>query len=98
MSLEVSSVDKTDELYDVGRSLLERRQLHGATVGNIFDTCSFDIWRKRVNDLLYEIGGCEDPHYQRFSSDAIKANVIDLEEGLRIIAAVRDELAIETPK
>ena len=93
MSVDKNIVEKTDALYDIGRDFVERGRIHGAVVENQFDTCSFDKWRKSVNDLLYQIGGCEDPNYQRFSKDVRNANIRDLEEGLRILAAVRDEMA-----
>ena len=86
-------VEKADALYDMGRDFVERAQIHGSVVGNQFESCSFDKWRKSVNDLLYQIGGCEDPHYQRFSKNVREANVKDLQEGLRILAAVKDELS-----
>ncbi|MCX5873290.1 MAG: hypothetical protein NTY51_08665 [Deltaproteobacteria bacterium] len=92
MIVDNNTLEKADALYDVGRDFVERGQIHGSVVENQFDACAFDKWRKSVNNLLYQIGGCEDPHYQRFSKDVRKANVKDLGEGLRILAAVRDEM------
>jgi len=93
MRVDMSNLEKTEVLYDMGRDFVERGRVHGAVVETQFDNCSFDKWRKNVNDLLYELGGCEDPYYQRFSKDVRRPIVKDLEEGLRILAAVRDEIA-----
>jgi hypothetical protein len=93
MRVDMSNLEKTEVLYDMGRDFVERGRVHGAVVETEFDNCSFDKWRKNVNDLLYELGGCEDPYYQRFSKDVRRPSVKDLEEGLRILAAVRDEMA-----
>jgi hypothetical protein len=93
MRVDMSNLEKSEVLYDMGRDFVERGRVHGAVVETEFDNCSFDKWRKNVNDFLYELGGCEDPNYQRFSKDVRRPNVKDLEEGLRILAAVRDEMA-----
>jgi len=93
MTSNLNAVEKADALYDIGRDFVERAQIHGSVVENQFDSCSFDKWRKGVNDLLYQIGGCEDPHYQRFSKYVREPNVKDLQEGLRILAAIRDEMS-----
>ena len=92
MRADMSNLEKTEVLYDMGRDFVERGRVHGAVVETEFDNCSFDKWRKNVNNLLYELGGCEDPYYQRFSKDVRRPRVKDLEEGLRILAAVRDEM------
>lgn len=88
-----SIIEKIDSLYDAGRDFVERPQIHGSAVEYEFDECSFDKWRRKVNDLLYTLGGCEDLYYQRFSKDVVKPRIKDLEEGLRILSAVRDEVA-----
>lgn len=93
MDMNVNIVEKIDALYDIGRDFVERGWIHGSVVENEFNDCSFDKWRKSVNDMLYQIGGCEDPNYQRFSKNVRKANLKHLDEGLRILAAVRDEIA-----
>ena len=93
MTSNLNAVEKADALYDIGRDFVERAQIHGSVVENQFDSCSFDKWRKSVNDLLYQIGGCEDPHYQRFSKYVMEPNIKDLQEGLRIHAAIRDEMS-----
>jgi hypothetical protein len=93
MTSENSILEKLDALYDMGRDFVERAQIHGFAVEYEFDACSFDNWRRKVNDLLYTLGGCEDLNYQRFSKDVIKPRIKELEEGLRILSAVRDEVA-----
>jgi hypothetical protein len=77
----------------MAREFVERDQLHGIAVEYEFNACVFDQWRRKVNDLLYSLGGCEDIYYQRFSKDVIQPRVKDLEEGLRILSAVRDDVA-----
>jgi hypothetical protein len=84
---------KIDALYDAGRDMAERGQMHGIAVESQFDDCRFDRWRRRVNDLLYSVGGCDDIYYQRFSKEVVEPRVRSLEKGLRILAALRDELA-----
>jgi hypothetical protein len=86
-------LEKIDALYDAGRDMAERSQLHGIAVESQFDECRFDRWRRRVNDLLYTVGGCDDIYYQRFSKEVVEPNVRSLEKGLRILAALRDDLA-----
>jgi hypothetical protein len=93
MTSENSILEKIDALYDIGRDFVERAQTHGFAVEYEFDVCSFDNWRRKVNDLLYTLGGCEDLYYQRFTKDVIKPRIKELEEGLRILSAVRDEVA-----
>ncbi len=93
MSVDQSILEKIDALHDVGRDFVERPQLHGASVPYQFDQCEFDHWRLLVNDLLFMIGGCEDLYYQRFSKEVTKPHMRDLEKGLRILAAVRDDVA-----
>jgi hypothetical protein len=92
MALETNAREKLDALYDRGRDFVERPLAHGSAVEYEFNVCSFDTWRKKVNDLLFSLGGCEDVHYQRFSKGVAKPNVRDLREGLRILADVRDRL------
>lgn len=86
-------LDKIDALYDSGRDMVEREQVHGMATEYEFDACRFDQWRRRVNDLLYSVGGCEDIYYQRFSKEVVEPHVRSLEKGLRILSAVRDDLA-----
>lgn len=93
MALEIDTLDRLDALYDMGRNFVEGEQVHGAAAEFEFDVCKFDQWRRKVNDLLYSIGGCEDLYYQRFSKDVTKPHIRHLEEGLRILAAVRDDVA-----
>jgi hypothetical protein len=76
----------------MGRDFVERSQIHGVAVEFAFDVCRFDQWRCRVNDLLYTVGGCDDIYYQRFSKEVTFPHVRDLEKGLRILNAVRDDV------
>jgi hypothetical protein len=87
-------LEKIDALYDGGRDMAERGQVHGIAVASQFDECRFDRWRRQANDLLYSVGGCDDLYYQRFSKEVVEANVRSLEKGLRILAALRDETAV----
>jgi hypothetical protein len=91
MSFEPDILDKIDTLYDLGRDFVERGQIHGAAVEYEFDVCGFDKWRRKVNDLLFSLGGCEDIYYQRFSKEVTRPILTDLEKGLRILNAVRDD-------
>lgn len=84
--------EKIDGLYDMGRALVERKQLHGFAVEAEFRVCDFDQWRRKVNDVLFALGGCDDIHYQRFSKGVVSPRVKDLQEGLRILTEVRDNL------
>ena len=77
----------------MAREFVERDQIHGIAVEYEFNACVFDQWRRRVNDLLYSLGGCDDIYYQRFSKDVVQPRVKDLEQGLRILSAVRDDVA-----
>ena len=92
MPLDPKLLETLDGLYDMGRDMVERAQVHGLTVEYEFNLCRFDQWRRKVNDVLFELGGCEDIYYQRFRKNASQASVRDLEEGLRILAAVRDDV------
>ncbi len=95
MSVDRSVLEKIDVLHDVGRDFIEHPWSHGASVSYLYDPCEFDHWRRLVNDLLFMIGGCDDLYYQRFSKEVTKPHVRDLEKGLRILAAVRDDVACE---
>lgn len=95
MQVDSTTVEKLDALQDVGRDFVERAQIHGAAVETEFDRCAFDRWRRRVNDILFSIGGCEDLSYQRFSKEVVRPHVRDLERGLRILSAVRDDVSSE---
>ncbi|HMK33450.1 MAG TPA: hypothetical protein VK463_00165 [Desulfomonilaceae bacterium] len=86
-------LDKIDALHDSGLDFVEREQAHGVAVEYQFDRCRFDEWRRKVNDLLYSLGGCEDIYYQRFSKEVTRPHVRDLEAGLRILSAVRDDVS-----
>lgn len=92
MSVDQGILEKIDVLYDIGRDFVERDRLHGATAEFQFDTCSFDKWRRKVNDLLFSLGGCDDLFYQRFSKEVVRPHIKDLEKGLRILSAVRDDV------
>lgn len=98
MAFEPNIVDKIDALYDIGRDFVERAQVHGVAIEYAFDTCEFDRWRRRVNDLLYTLGGCDDLYYQRFSKEVVVPHVRDLEKGLRILNAVRDDVSCAISK
>lgn len=93
MNIGPELLGKIDALHDMAREFVERDQIHGVAVEYEFNACVFDQWRRKVNDLLYSLGGCEDIYYQRFSKDVIQPRVKDLEEGLRILSAVRDDVA-----
>jgi len=93
MPFEHNTLDRIDALYDAGRDFVERPQIHGTAVETEFNVCAFDEWRRKVNDLLYSLEGCDDISYQRFSKEVTTPTVRDLEKGLRILAAVRDEVA-----
>lgn len=95
MNFDKTTVEKIDALHDIGRDFVERAQIHGGAVELDFDQCAFDRWRRKVNDLLYALGGCEDLFYQRFSKEVVRPHVRDLEEGLRILSAVRDDVSSE---
>ena len=86
-------LETIDALHDRGRYFVERPYEHGASVESVFDRCQFDKWRRQVNDLLFMIGGCEDLYYQRFSKEVTRPHIKDLEAGLRILAAVRDDVS-----
>jgi hypothetical protein len=93
MEFDPGILEKIDALYDLGRDFVERPQIHGSAVEFQFDTCAFDRWRRKVNDLLFGLGGCEDLSYQRFSKEVMLPRLRDLEQGLRILASVRDDVA-----
>jgi hypothetical protein len=93
MNIGPELLGKIDALHDMAREFVERDQIHGIAIEYEFNLCVFDQWRRKVNDLLYSLGGCEDIYYQRFSKDVVQPRVKDLEEGLRILSAVRDDVA-----
>jgi hypothetical protein len=93
MEFNQNILEKIDVLYDLGRDFVERPQVHGSAVEFQFDTCAFDNWRRKVNDLLFGLGGCDDLSYQRFSKEVTTPRLRDLEQGLRILASVRDDVA-----
>ncbi len=92
MFFEKGSVEEFDALHDMGRSLVDREQLHGMAVEAEFDVCAFDRWRRKVVDLLFSHGGCDDLYYQRFSKEVVDPNIRSLEQGLRILDAARDDV------
>jgi hypothetical protein len=98
MSFELTPLERIDALYDAGRDFVENPQFHGASIEYQFDACRFDAWRRKVNDLLYSMRGCDDLFYQRFSKEVTRADVKHLETGLRILAAVRDEIGCDLHK
>ena len=95
MMSDRNMLDKIDAIYDMGRDFVERPQMHGSAVEYEFSTCAFDEWRRKAIDILYTLGGCDDLYYQRFSKEVARPHVKDLEQGLRILAAVRDEMACD---
>jgi hypothetical protein len=86
------STEEFDALSDMGRSLVDRDLLHGMAVESEFDVCAFDRWRRKAVDLLFSHGGCDDLNYQRFSKEVVDPNIRSLEQGLRILAAARDDV------
>jgi hypothetical protein len=98
MSLEMTPLERIDALYDAGRDFAEHPQLPGASVVYQFDQCAFDRWRKKVNEFLYDLRGCDDLYYQRFSKEVVTSDMRSLEVGLRILAALRDDMGCELRK
>lgn len=98
MSLEMTPLERIDALYDAGRDFAEHPQLHGASIRYQFDRCTFDQWRRKVNDFLYGLRGCEDLYYQRFSKEVTNPDMKSLENGLRVLAALRDDLSCDLRK
>lgn len=96
MDSEYSVLEKLDGLYDQGRDFVENNRVHGAAVEYEFDVCAFDGWRRKVNDLLFSLGGCEEINYQRFSKEVTRPRISDLQKGLRILADVRDDFGKES--
>lgn len=92
MPFEKGSLEEFDALHDMGRSMVDQEQLHGMAVGPEFDVCAFDRWRRKAADLLFSHGGCDDLYYQRFSKEVVDPNIRSLEQGLRILAAARDDV------
>jgi hypothetical protein len=93
MTFDPNILEKIDALHDEGRDFVERGQIHGVAVEYEFDTCRFDKWRRKANDLLFALGGCDDLYYQRFSKQVSRPHVKDLEVGLKILSAVRDDVS-----
>jgi hypothetical protein len=92
MPFAKGSTEEFDALSDMGRSLVGRDLLHGIAVESEFDVCAFDRWRRKAADLLFSHGGCDDLYYQRFSKEVVDPNIRSLEQGLRILAAARDDV------
>ena len=92
---EQNMLDTIDAIYDMGRDFVEHPQMHVSAAEYEFNVCAFDEWRRKVIDILYALGGCDDLYYQRFSKEVTRPHVKDLEQGLGILAAVRDELACD---
>jgi hypothetical protein len=97
MSFDMTPLERIDALYDAGRDFAENPR-RGASIAYQFDRCTFDQWRKKVNDFLYSLGGCDDLYYQRFSKEVTSPDMKNLESGLRILAALRDELGCDLHK
>ena len=93
MAVDHTILEKLDALYDRGRDFVEGQRLHGDAVEYQFDVCAFDGWRRKVNDLLFSLGSCEEINYQRFSKGVTRPVIGDLQKGLRILADVRDDYA-----
>jgi hypothetical protein len=93
MNIDTTVIERIDGLYDSGRDLVERLQIHGAAVESQLDLCRFDGWRRKVNDLLFTVGGCEDAYYRRFSQEVTQPTMKSLQRGLSILSAVRDDLS-----
>jgi hypothetical protein len=98
MQRDKITIEKLDALQDMGRNFVERNQVHGMAVESQFDACAFDKWRRKVNDVLFSLGGCEDQYFQRFSKEVVRPHIKDLEEGLRILSAVRDDVSSEVAR
>ena len=92
MQYEHITTDKLDALDTRGRELVNRAGVHGEVITHDLDICEFDRWRRQANDLLFELGGCEDIHFQRFSKGVTKPHIKHLVEGLRILAEVREDI------
>jgi hypothetical protein len=97
MSFDITPLEKIDALYDAGRDFAEN-PYRGASIAYQFDRCTFDRWRRKVNDFLFSLGGCDDLYYQRFSKEVTNPDMKDLENGLRILAALRDDLGCDLHK
>ena len=93
MSFDPNMLEKIDALSDRGRDFVESERIHGSAAEFQFDQCKFDEWRRKVNDQLFALGGCDDLYYQRFSKEVTEPHIKDLEEGLRILSAVRDDVS-----
>lgn len=93
MAVNNNVLEKLDALYDRGRDFVEGHRLHGGSADYQFDMCAFDGWRRKVNDLLFSLGSCEEINYHKFSKEVTRPDIRDLQKGLRILADVRDEYA-----
>ena len=98
MTRQYTILDRIDALIEAGRSMVESRQLHGMSIRSEFGVCSFDDWRRRVIDLLYEVGGCEDAPYQQFAQKVTRPIYGHLEAGLRILDRVREDVELDGPR
>jgi len=92
MNINCDTLELIEALETRGREFMEAEREGRVFVGHQFDVCEFDKWRRKVNDLLYVLEGCEGIHYQRFSKGVTKPHVRDLETGLRALNAARDDI------
>ena len=92
MTINCETLDIIEALETRGREFMEDEREGRVFIGHQFDVCEFDKWRRNVNDLLYSLEGCEGIYYQRFSKEVTRPHARDLEIGLRVLNAARDDL------
>jgi hypothetical protein len=82
-----------DELYIQGQQLVEESNFHKIPLENQLDGMKFYEWRDQVAEFLCSLNNCNSISCTLFSGVVTRPRVRHLEEGLRILFGVRDELA-----
>jgi hypothetical protein len=91
MQNEPTLLEIIDDLYERGQKIAEGTAHRGFSPERL-NGSRFNTWRKDVNEFLCSLEHCSDLSYKHFSREVIRPDVRDLEEGLRILFGVRDEI------
>lgn len=91
MAIELESIREIEILERKGKELC----LHHSTISPEqyqIDVEAFRRWRVEVSKMLFSTLGSSNHYYQCFWKTVIKPTVADVEEGLRLLAEVRNDL------
>lgn len=91
MSRELEIIREIEVLESRGKHLRSERQASSSDRDEL-DSEAFHQWRVAVNKMLFSTLGASNQYYQCFWKTVGKPSFKDLDEGLRLLALVRNEL------